>query len=133
MSVRENYDEVTEEVSIALLEAIGDAFNRHDVDAIMSYFAEDGVFDNARGPEIQGQRYVGKAALHEFFGDLMATLPDIQWVSIDNRVSGNKGYSEWRRQATLPSGETQDWLGLDIFTFADGLVVKKDTYFKIVE
>ena len=68
-----------------------------------------------------------------FFGELMAALPDIQWHAIDNRVDGDKGYSQWHRQATLPDGTVQDWLGLDIFTFKDGLIAKKDTYFKIVE
>lgn len=121
------------EVTVELLEAIGDAFNRHDVDAIVAHFTEDGVFDNAVGPDIHGQRVRGRAALREFFSGLMERCPDIQWHAIDNRVAGNKGYSEWRRQCTLPSGEKQDWLGLDIFTFRGGLVEKKDTYFKRVE
>lgn len=132
MSVSEKA-ETGQHVTVALLEAIGDAFNRHDVDAIMRHFAEDGVFDNARGPEIHGQRYVGKARLRRFFSELMTRCPDIQWHAIDNRAAGDKGFSEWRRQCTLPDGERQDWLGLDIFTFRDGLIVRKDTYFKIVE
>jgi predicted SnoaL-like aldol condensation-catalyzing enzyme len=91
------------------------------------------MFDNAMGPEIHGQRYVGKETLRAFFSELMANCPDIQWNAIDNRVDGNKGFSEWRRQCTLPNGEKQDWLGLDIFTFRDGLILKKDTYFKKVD
>jgi hypothetical protein len=133
MAIAEATDTGTGEVTVELLEAIGDAFNRHDVDAIVGFFAEDGVFDNAMGPEIHGARYVGRETLRAFFAELMATHPDIQWHAIDNRVAGDKGYSEWRRQCTLPSGETQDWLGLDIFTFKDGLIAKKDTYFKRVE
>ena len=125
--------DTTEGATVELLEAIGNAFNRHDVDAIIGFFAEDGAFDNAMGPDIYGRRYVGKDTLREFFGQLMATCPDIQWNPIDNRVSGNKGFSEWRRQCTLPDGTKQDWLGLDIFTFRSGKVIKKDTYFKIVE
>ena len=119
--------------TVALLEAIGDAFNRHDVDAIINFFADDGMFDNAMGPDIHGQRYVGKETLRAFFSELMTNCPDIQWNAIDNRVDGNKGFSEWRRQCTLPNGEKQDWLGLDIFTFRDGLIAKKDTYFKRIE
>jgi taurine dehydrogenase small subunit len=133
MSLDRRIDESTDEASLAQLVAIGEAFNAHDVDAIMSHFAEDGIFDNARGPDIHGKRYVGKRVLDAFFRELMASHPDIQWLSIDNRVSGDKGYAEWRRQCRLPNGEKQDWLGLDIFTFRAGKVVKKDTYFKIVE
>lgn len=126
-------EEITRAVTVQLLEDIGAAFNRHDVDAIVAFFAEDGEFDNARGPDIHGRRHTGKTELRAFFSELMANSPDIQWHAIDNRVDGDKGFSEWRRQATLPDGTVQDWLGLDIFTFKDGLIVKKDTYFKIVE
>jgi ketosteroid isomerase-like protein len=42
------------------LEAFLDAFNAHDVDAIMSSFAEDCVFDMPRGPAPGGRRLVGK-------------------------------------------------------------------------
>ncbi len=133
MSVREIHQDETEGATIELLEAIGAAFNRHDVDAIVDFFAEDGVFELPKGPDYHGERVVGKAALHAFFSELMETLPDIQWHPIDDRVAGNKGFSEWRRQATLPSGEKLDCLGLDIFTFEGGLVIKKDSYFKIVE
>ena len=126
-------EEITRAVTVQLLEDIGAAFNRHDVDAIVAFFAEDGDFDNARGPDIHGRRHAGKTELRAFFSELMANSPDIQWHAIDNRVDGDKGFSEWRRQATLPDGTVQDWLGLDIFTFKDGLIVKKDTYFKIVE
>jgi ketosteroid isomerase-like protein len=120
-------------ITVQLLEDIGAAFNRHDIDAIIRFFAEDGEFDNAVGPNIHGQRHVGKTGLRRFFSELMEALPDIQWHAIDNRVAGNKGYSQWRRRATLPDGTVQDWLGHDIFTFQDGLIIKKDTYFKIVE
>ncbi|MBC8270339.1 MAG: nuclear transport factor 2 family protein [Rhodospirillaceae bacterium] len=133
MSVREIQQDENEGVTIALLEAIGDAFNRHDVDAIVDFFAEDGVFVLPKGSDYDGGHIVGKVALHAFFSELMETLPDIQWHPIDNRIDGNKGISEWRRQATLPSGEKLDCLGLDIFTFKAGLVIKKDSYFKIIE
>ncbi|MBT6276558.1 MAG: nuclear transport factor 2 family protein [Chromatiales bacterium] len=120
-------------VSVALLEQIGDAFNRHDVDAIIDHFAPDGEFDNALGPDPNGRRYAGKAELREFFASLMQRCPDVNWQPIDNRVAGNKGYSEWHRQATLPDGTKQSWLGLDIFTFRGTKILRKDTYFKIVE
>ena len=125
--------ELENNVTVELLEAIGNAFNRHDVEAIVGYFAEEGVFENAKGPNIYGARYVGRATLREFFQTLFNDFQDIQWIPLDNRVSGNKGYSEWHRVCTSASGERQDWLGLDIFTFRDGLIIKKDTYFKIVE
>lgn len=120
------------EPSVALLEAIGEAFNNHDLDGIMAFFADDGVFDKPAGSEVNGQRISGKTAIRAEFAALFEAIPDIHWAPIDNWVSGDKGCSEWRRTGTTRAGQRQDWLGLDLFTFRDGWVVKKDSYFKIV-
>lgn len=117
--------------TVALLEAIGDAFNRHDLDALMRHFADDCIFDMPAGPEIHGTRVSGKAAVRQAFADLFAAVPDIHWAPLNNWVSGNMGCSEWHRTGTTTAGERQDWLGLDLFTFRDGKVIKKDSYFKI--
>ena len=42
-----------------MIEAIAAAFDRHDLDAIMSYFADDAVFEAPRGPDPWGRRAVG--------------------------------------------------------------------------
>jgi ketosteroid isomerase-like protein len=52
---------VTQEV----LRQILDAFNRHDLDAIMAFFADDAVFESPRGPDPHGRRFEGKAAVRE--------------------------------------------------------------------
>jgi len=117
--------------TVETLEAICDAFNRHDLDGVMAFFAEDGVFDTPAGPEIYGGRHAGKAAVRAAFADLFAKVPDIHWEGARNWVSGNMGCSQWRRTGTQADGTRLDWLGLDIFTFRDGQVISKDTYFKI--
>ncbi len=122
-----------ESATIELLEAIGDAFNRHDVEAVIGFFADDGVFDKPAGPDIWGRRYSGKQEIAQEFAALFAAIPDLRWEPTANWVSGNKGCSEWRRTGTTTGGERQDWLGCDLFTFREGKVVKKDSYFKIVD
>jgi hypothetical protein len=44
----------------AMLQDVLDAFNRHDLDAIMSYFTEECVFETPRGPDRWGRRFAGK-------------------------------------------------------------------------
>jgi ketosteroid isomerase-like protein len=51
----------TERVSPETLKLIADAFNRHDLDGIMEFFAEDCSMDLPRGPDPWGRRFVGKA------------------------------------------------------------------------
>jgi ketosteroid isomerase-like protein len=47
-------------VTTASLQALLDAFNAHDVDAVMSFFTEDCVFDMPRGPAPGGRRLIGR-------------------------------------------------------------------------
>ena len=54
-----------ESVSVGTLKAIAKAFNAHDLDAIMEFFADDCSLDMPRGPEPWGQRFTGKAAVRE--------------------------------------------------------------------
>ena len=119
--------------TVELLEAIGDAFNRHDVEGILSFFADDGVFDQPVGAEIWGHRYSGKDEIRQAFSTLFMNIPDIHWEPVRNWVSGDMGCSEWRRTGVTTNGDAQDWLGCDLFTFRDGLVIKKDSYFKIIQ
>ena len=114
------------------VDAMCDAFNRHDLEEVMSYFADDAVFINAKGADGNGQRFEGKEEIRKIFGALFDAMPDIQWIGT-NTVCGNRVISEWRRTATAANGEKQDWLGCDLYTFRDGKVVIKDAYFKIIE
>ena len=50
-------------VTTETLQAIADAFNRHDTDAIMAFFAEDAVFEAPKGADPWGRRFVGKEAV----------------------------------------------------------------------
>jgi len=54
----------------ALMKQINEAFNSRDVDRIMSFFAEDCTFLMARGPEPEGRRVHGKAAVRKVLGAL---------------------------------------------------------------
>ena len=113
-----------------LLDAITDAYNRNDIDAVMSFFAEDAIFDHAAGPNINGTRFEGLETIRGIFQGLFNNVESVQWKLIDTRVSGDKAYCEFHRIAKLKSGEVQDFLSIDVLTFRDGLIIHKDTYYK---
>ena len=116
--------------TVETLEAIGDAFNRHDLEGVMSFFADDGVFYSTSGPEAFGTRYEGREAVQAFFAGMFKHIPDIRFEATHNWVSGNMGCSQWHCTGTRPDGGRMDWWGLDVFTFRDGKVISKDSYFK---
>jgi hypothetical protein len=48
-------------------------------------------------------------------------------------VAGDRGCSEWLLTGTSPEGVRVEVRGCDLWTFRGGLVVRKDSYWKIVE
>ena len=127
-----NSKNTTQEAGItsALLDKITDAYNLNDIDAVMSFFAEDAVFDHAAGADINGTRFSGLDTIRGIFQGLFDNVESVHWEPIDTRVSGDKAYCEFHRIAKLKSGEIQDFLSVDILTFREGLIIHKDTFYK---
>jgi ketosteroid isomerase-like protein len=113
--------------------AILDAFNAHDLDAIMEFFADDCSLDMPRGPEPWGQRYAGKAAVRAGLATRFEGLPDVHYGEERHWGSGNWVVSEWLLTGTRPGGEKIRVRGCDHYEFRDGKVIRKDSYWKIVE
>jgi len=116
-----------------ILKSVFDAFNAHDLDRIMSYFAEDCVLEMPRGPDPWGQRHVGFAAVREGLASRFAGLPDVQYSADSHFVSGNTGMSQWTIRGTSTRGQRIEVRGCDVYTFRDGKIIKKDSYWKIRE
>ena len=122
-------------VTVETLKQVLDAFNRHDLDAIMEFFSDDCSFDLPRGPESWGQRFIGKAQVREALAGRFKGVPDVHygednhWISAD----GNTGVSEWTLTGTATSGLNVKVRGCDLWEFCDGKVTRKNSYWKIVE
>jgi len=67
-------------VTVGTLKQILDAFNLHDLDAIMEFFSDDCSFDFPRGPEPWGQRFIGKAQVREALAGRFKGIPDVHYV-----------------------------------------------------
>jgi ketosteroid isomerase-like protein len=119
---------------LALLEQLLDAFNRHDLEVIMSYFADDATLDMPRGPDPWGQRWIGKEQVREGLRSRFSGLPDIHYGDAQHWACGEEfGATDWTLTGTTTSGVTLVVRGCDHYTFRDGKVVRKDSYWKIVE
>lgn len=120
-------------VKVGTLEAICDAFNRHDLDAIMEYFVEDCVLEMPRGPHPWGQRFDGREAVREGLAGRFAGIPDVHYSDGVHWVAGDRGVSEWTLTGTSTAGERIEVRGCDLWTFAGDKVLRKDSFWKIVE
>ena len=116
------------------LKQVLDAFNRHDLDAIMDYFSEDCSFDFPRGPEYFGQRFTGKEQVRKALASRFEGIPDVHygddrhWLSAD----GKKGVSEWTLTGTTTDNVKIKVRVCDLWEFANGKIVRKDSYWKII-
>ncbi len=110
-----------------------DAFNRHDLDAIMSFFTEDCVFDMPRGPAPSGAHAEGKEAVRALLATRFSGIPDVHYGDDRHFVAGDRGTSEWLLTGTTTAGKRIAVRGCDLFEFDGDLVRRKDSYWKIVE
>ena len=115
--------------------AYNEAWNSHDLDAIMELHAPDMVFANhTAGESAQGEE------VREHIGSIFDTWPDIRFET--NRLYVRDGVvaQEWTATATHekrmtrgdlvaePTGKKVSWDGVDVIPFEDGLVKRKDVY-----
>ncbi len=122
----------------ALTAAIGrynEAWNAHDLDAIVAMHAPDMVFDN----HTAGESATGDD-VRDHIGSIFATWPDIEFTTRRLYVREGLVVQEWTARATHaktmrrgdltaePTGNRVTWDGIDSIPFEDGLVKRKDVY-----
>ncbi|HEX7040871.1 MAG TPA: nuclear transport factor 2 family protein [Trueperaceae bacterium] len=120
-----------EHVSERVLKELLEAFNRHDLDAIMGYFADDCVLYMPRGAGPRGDRYSGKAAVRAGLAQRFEGIPDVRYGDDTHWACGRLGVSEWTLTGTSASGRVEV-RGVDLLEFEGGKVVRKDSFWKIV-
>jgi ketosteroid isomerase-like protein len=126
-----NSQEMT--VTVETLKQILEAFNKHDLDAIMDFFSDDCSFDFPRGTEPWGQRFIGKNQVREALAGRFKGIPDVHYGEDRHWVSGDLGVSEWTLTGTTTSGIKLKVRGCDLWEFRNGKVIRKDSYWKLVE
>jgi steroid delta-isomerase-like uncharacterized protein len=114
----------------------GDAWNRHDVDAILALHTDDAVFEN----HTSGGLATGKAEIRKLLEGVFATFPDLTFATRRAYYREDLAVLEWTATATHanpvtsggrtfpPSGKTLSWNGMDIMPMRGGRVARKDVY-----
>ncbi len=112
------------------LQSFGDAFNAHDIKAIMWHMTEDCIFEASAGAEKNGEKFTGQEEVRKAFEAVFATVPDAHWANARHFISGNRGFSEWVFTGTKPDGSRVEVTGCDLFTFKNGKIAVKNSYRK---
>ncbi|MFD2754370.1 nuclear transport factor 2 family protein [Comamonas terrae] len=106
------------------------AWNRHDIEALMDFMAEDCEFHAVGGPDLMGRSFIGREAVREGFQMAWQAFPDAAWVDGEHFVHGDRGVSESTFQGTKADGLRVQARMVDVFTFRDGKIAVKNAYRK---
>jgi divalent metal cation (Fe/Co/Zn/Cd) transporter/ketosteroid isomerase-like protein len=110
------------------VDRFNDAFNRHDVDAVMAAMTDDCVFENTSPPN--GQRYEGQAQVRVAWEEFFAASPDAHFEGEDVIVAGDRCVVQWVYTWTNDDGTRSTLRGVDVIRVRDGKVAEKFAYVK---
>jgi steroid delta-isomerase-like uncharacterized protein len=115
---------------LTLLDRFAGAWNRHDLDALMSMMTDDCVFEASAGRQANGQGSEGQQAVRAAYAAVFETFRDAHWANPRHFIVGNRGVSEWTFTGTHNDGTRVEVNGCDLFTFRDGKIAIKNSYRK---
>jgi ketosteroid isomerase-like protein len=111
--------------TLAVVERFGDAFNQHDVNAIMALMTDDCRFENT-SPAPDGAPYIGQAAVRGFWQQFFADAPQAHFDWEETIACGDRAVVRW----------TYHWSadgyirGVDVMRVREGKVAEKLSYVK---
>ena len=105
------------------IERYNDAWNNHDVEAILTFHAPGMVFEN----HTAGERVAG-ADVGPHIARIFENAPDLTFRGRRLYIRDGLVVSEWTATMTDRDGRRVEWDGIDVFPFENGLILRKDVY-----
>jgi ketosteroid isomerase-like protein len=112
------------------LAAFADAWNRHDLNALMAFMHKDCLFHAVAGPDLLGRTFTGHTEVSDGFKAAWTSFPDAAWLDGDHFVAGDRGVSESTFKGTNADGSRIEARMVDVFTFKDGKILVKNAFRK---
>jgi len=113
----------------ATVERFNEAFNRHDVDAVMALMTEDCVFENTSPPP-DGERHQGQEAVRGFWERFFHSSPTAAFETEEMLACGDCCVVRWLYRWVDGKGQPGHVRGIDLFRVYDGRVAEKLSYVK---
>ena len=117
------------ESALRIVIAFNEAFNRHDIAAMVQLMSDDCVFENT-SPAPDGAVSTGKEAITQFWQDFFAQSPHAHIKLEEIFGMGFRCIVRWRYEWVDQVGNMGHVRGVDIFRVQDGLIREKLSYVK---
>lgn len=123
-----NQSDERTQATIEIVNRFNDAFNRHDVDAVMREMTDDCVFENTYPPP-DGARYVGAETVRKVWQRFFAFNPNARFECEDMFAIDDRCVVRWIYHKTK-NGRAWHLRGVDVFRVRDGKIAEKCSYVK---
>lgn len=117
------------ESAVRTVLAFNEAFNQHDVAAMMALMSDDCLFENT-SPAPDGAVYTGKEAVRQFWQEFFQQSPQAHIKIEDISGFGHRCIMRWRYDWVDAAGNTGHVRGVDLYQEKDGLICEKLSYVK---
>jgi ketosteroid isomerase-like protein len=113
------------QATIAAVTRFNEAFNRHDVDAVMALMTDDCLLDDTYPPP-DGTRHEGQVAVRAFWEEMFRATPDAHFEAEELFAVGDRCTVRWR----YTYNRIEHIRGADVIRVRDGKVAEKLAYVK---
>ncbi len=117
-------------MTIQRLQAFDAAWNAHDVDAIMAFFADDCAYHASSGPDHLGVTYRGRDDVRAAIAAFLERFPDAHFDEDLAVVAGDRGFTEWTFTGTTADGTAVRFHGCDLYEFDGDRITVKNAFRK---
>ncbi len=117
------------ESGIRTVLAFTEAFNRHDLPAMLRLISEDSVFE-APTPAPSGAVYKGKPAIAGYWQDFFERTQNAHLKIEESIGYGLRSITIWSCDWKDASGAARQLRGVDLFRVQEGLIVEQLSYIK---
>ena len=112
------------------LSAFFDAWNAHDVEAIVGYFTPDGAYYASIGPDDAGTAFHGTDEVRRGVAAFLANYGNVHYTDLQIGMSSERAFASWTFHGISPDGDPMTYRGVDLFEFDGDLITVKDAYRK---
>jgi limonene-1,2-epoxide hydrolase len=109
--------------SLAVIERLHQAMNRHDLDALVDCFDAEYRSEQPLHPELPELSFQGRDRVQANWTGIWQEVPDFQAERLRSAIDGEAVWTEWRWHGHRADGTPWETRGVTLFEISTGRIV----------